>query len=104
MFYLLIAAALLFFIAHVTLLFMAFPKSQLNSTRYLYSHVTLWLTGLVVFCLALLYSGNGQSGFLDYFDTQAKKGLILAFTVALSLTAHTIVRTLILPMMRKNQK
>lgn len=101
MFYLLIAAALLFFIVHVALLFTAFPKSQLNGTRYLYSHITLWITGIVVFLLAFLYSGKGESGFLDYFNSPVKKSYILIFTIVLSLTAHTIVRTLIIPMMRK---
>jgi hypothetical protein len=102
MFYSLIAAALLFFIAHVALLLMAFPKSQLDSSRYFYSHLTLWLTGLSIFLLACLYSGTGQSAFLDYFSTPVKKGAILVFTLTLSLTAHVIVKALVLPLMRKN--
>jgi hypothetical protein len=102
MFYILITIAVIFFITHVALLFTSFPKSELASTRYFYSHLTLWITGLTVFTLAVLYSGSGQSGFLDYFDTPTKKALILVFTFALSLTAHLIVRLLVLPLLRKN--
>jgi hypothetical protein len=104
MFYLLIIVALVFFVAHVALLFTAFPKSELNSTRYFYSHATLWLTGVAVFLLAWLYSGTGQSAFLDFFDTSVKKVLILVFTGALSLTAHSIVRLVVLPMVRKEKR
>jgi len=101
MFYLLIAVAAALFIAHVTLLLLAFPKSQLAGTRYFYSHLTLWLTGLIVFILALLYSGSGRSAFLDYFNSFPKQVMILAFTLALSLVAHTIVRLLVLPLLSK---
>jgi hypothetical protein len=102
MFYSLITIAVIFFITHVTLLLTAFPKSELAHTRYFYSHLTLWITGLTVFILAVLYSGSGQSAFLDYFDTPVKKALILVFTFALSLTAHLIVKLLVLPLLRKN--
>ncbi len=104
MFYLLITAAVVFFIAHVALLLMAFPKSELDSSRYLYSHITLWLTGIAVFLLAWLYSGTGQSAFLDFFNTPVKKVLILVFTAALSLTAHSLVRFVVLPMVRKEKR
>jgi len=102
MFYFLIFGALFLFITHVALLLASFPKSQLASSRYFYSHLTLWLTGAFVFVLALLYSGSGRSAFLDYFDTSLKKALILVFTFALSLVAHTIVKLLVLPLLRKN--
>ncbi len=98
---LLLAAGL--FLAHVVLLFTAFPNSKLAQKRYFYSHLTLWLTGGVVFILALLYSGKGQSGFLDYFDSPFKKGMIITFTLALSLVAHTIVRLVVLPLMSKSK-
>ena len=98
-FLLVLAAAL--FLAHVVLLFTAFPKSQLAHQRYFYSHLTLWLTGATVFVLALLYSGTGQSAFLDYFDSPLKKAIIIAFTLTLSLVAHGLVRLVVLPLMKK---
>ena len=104
MFYLLITASIVLFITHVALLVMSFPKSELAQSRYFYSHLTLWLTGLTVFILAWLYSGSGQSSFLDYFDSPLKKMMILIFTLALSLVAHSIVRLLVLPLLRKNQQ
>lgn len=103
MFYILILASIIFFIAHVALLFTAFPESKLARKRYFYSHLTLWITGILVFALALLYSGSGRSSFLDYFDTAPKKSMILAFTLALSLVAHSIVRLAVVPLLRKNQ-
>jgi len=103
MFYFLLIIAAGLFLAHVVLLFTAFPDAQLAQRRYFYSHLTLWLTGATVFILALLYSGEGQSTFLDYFDTPTKKGMIIAFTLALSLVAHTIVRLLVLPLMSKSR-
>jgi hypothetical protein len=103
MFYLLIVAAAIFFIAHVALLLASFSGSHLVKKRYFYSHLTLWITGMVVFAMALLYSGNNQSGFLDYFNTPLKKAMILVFTFALSLVAHSIVRYLVLPLMKKSK-
>ncbi|MGY3212264.1 hypothetical protein [Mucilaginibacter sp. HD30] len=103
MFYFLLAVAAALFLANVILLFTAFPKAQLAQKRYFYSHLTLWLTGATVFILALLYSGTGESGFLDYFDSPKKKGMIIAFTLTLSLVAHTIVRLAVLPLMSKNR-
>ena len=97
-----IAAAGLF-LAHVILLFTAFPNSQLARQRYFFSHLTLWLTGVTIFILALLCSGTGHSAFLDYFDSPIKKGMIITFTLALSLVAHTIVRFVVLPLMSKNR-
>ena len=102
MFYCLVLAGVLLFITHVVLLLLSFPKSQLMGRRYFYSHLTLWLTGVVVFALAFLYSGRGRSSFLDYFDSFQKKLLILGFTLALSLVAHAIVRLLVLPLLKKN--
>lgn len=102
MFYVLILVAVAFFIAHLVLLLTAFPQSKLAGRRYFYSHLTLWLTGIFVFILTLLYSGSGQSLFLDYFDTSTKKALILVFTLALSLVAHTIVKWVVLPALKKN--
>lgn len=102
MFYVLISAAVIFFIAHVALLFTAFPQAKLAERRYFYSHLTLWITGSLIFTLALWYSGLGHSAFLDYFDSAAKKVLILVFTAALSLVAHLIVKMVVLPLLSKN--
>ena len=102
MFYILISATLIFFIVHVILLLTAFPQSKLARTRYFYSHLTLWITGVLIFSLALIYSGSGRSSFLDYFDSITKKAMILIFTIALSLVAHTIVTRVIVPLLRKN--
>lgn len=103
MFYLLIIVAAVFFIAHVVLLLASFSGSSLIGNRYFYSHLTLWVTGIVVFTMAVLYSGTNQSGFLDYFNTPFKKGMILAATLALSLVAHSIVKLLVLPLMNKSK-
>lgn len=99
--YLFTIAAAILFISHVTLLLLSFKLGQLISRRYFYSHLTLWLTGICVFLLALTYSGTGQSAFLDYFNTFGKQLLILVFTAALSLVAHLIVTRLVLPLLTK---
>ncbi|WP_114937741.1 hypothetical protein [Mucilaginibacter endophyticus] len=103
MLYILISAAVVLFIAHVVLLFTSFSKGTLISPRYFYSHLTLWLTGLAVFVLAVLYSGSNQSAFLDYFDTWTKKSYILIFIFGLSLVAHCLVTFLVLPLLRKSK-
>lgn len=102
MFYLLILAAVVFFIAHVGFLIASFTGSQFGTKRYFYSHLTLWITGVLIFLLAVLYSGNGQSQFLDYFNTPLKKAMILVVTAAVSLLAHCIVKFLVLPAVKKN--
>ncbi|SEA79098.1 hypothetical protein [Pedobacter hartonius] len=100
MFYVLIIATITFFIAHVILLLTAFRQSKLARIRYFYSHLTLWITGIFVFSLALLYSGSGRSSFLDYFDSTSKKAMILVFTLSLSLVAHCIVTLAVVPLLR----
>ena len=82
------------FIVHVLLLFTSFPASGFLKTRYLYSHITLWMAGTLLFILAWLYAGKGYSDFLDFFDTPLKKAAILLVTVLLSVVAHSIVRSL----------
>lgn len=101
MFYFLLLAAAAFFIAHVGLLITSFTGPQFGTTRYFYSHLTLWITGLIVFSLAILYKGTGQSQFLDYFNTPQKLAMILVGTAALSLVAHCIVKFLVLPAVKK---
>ena len=100
MLYLLTALAVLFFILHVSFLLASFPGGGFNKRRYFISHLTLWLTGLIVFILALLFAGKGVSPFLDYFDTTTKKLMILVATLVLSGVAHTIVRLLVHPARR----
>ena len=101
MFYFLIFAAVSFFITHVFLLLTSFPQSRMAKKRYFYSHLTLWLTGVAVFTLALVYSGSGKVSFLDYFDSPMRKAMILIFTAALSLVANAIVKYLVIPLMNK---
>ncbi|WP_454801228.1 hypothetical protein [Mucilaginibacter phyllosphaerae] len=103
MYYVLIFAAVVFFLAHVILLFTAFPQSQLAGKRYFYSHLTLWITGAIVFILAVQFSGTGRSPFLDYFNTFGKKLGILLFTFSLSLIAHLIVKFLVQPLLLKSK-
>jgi len=102
MLYLLAAIAVVFFIAHVALLLASFNGGKFATRRYFYSHLTLWVTGAIIFVLALLYSGTEKSLFLDYFDTGFKRVMILVVTLALSLVAHSIVTLLVLPAIRKN--
>jgi hypothetical protein len=89
--------ALLFFLAHVVLLFTSFGKNGYQKTRYLYSHITLWICGGLLFLLASLYAGKQVSGILDVFDTPGKQLMIIGVVLLLSLTAHTIVRYLVMP-------
>lgn len=91
------ALAALFFVAHVILLFTSFGKNGYQKGRYFYSHLTLWISGALLFLLALLYSGKEVSPILDVFDTLGKQALILGLVVVLSLVAHTIVRKFVIP-------
>ena len=93
----LVILALVFFLAHVVLLFTSFGKNGYQKTRYLYSHVTLWICGGILFALASLYSGKGVSPLLDVFDTPLKRLLIVAAFLLLSFGAHNIVRWLVMP-------
>ena len=101
MLYALTITAGVFFIAHVCLLLASFSHGRFYSVRYFLSHVTLWVTGFMVFLLVLLFQGKGISAFLDYFDTPVKKGMILVGAVVLSLVAHSIVKLLVLPTRRR---
>lgn len=101
MLYALTIAAGAFFIAHVSLLLASFGQGRFYTVRYFLSHVTLWVTGFLVFFLALLFQGKGISAFLDYFDTPVKKAMILVGAVVLSLVAHSIVKFLVLPARRR---
>lgn len=103
MLYILISVAVILFIAHVILLFTSFSNAGIIPSRYFYSHLTLWLTGLSVFALVALYSGTNRSAFLDYFDTWMRKSYIVLFTFGLSLVAHAIVTFLVLPLLRKSK-
>src|ERR1700744_1922447 len=102
MLYLLITAAVVLFVLHVAFLLASFRRTGFSGRRYFISHLTLWLTGLVVFALAWLYSGHQVSSFLDYFSTPGRLFAILGFTAGLSLVAHLIVRFAVLPVWQKN--
>lgn len=90
-------AAAVFFVAHVLLLFTSFGKGRYSKARYFWSHLTLWISGILVFSLTTLYAGTSESAIVDVFDTPVKRWLILVVTVVLSIVAHTIVRLLVLP-------
>ncbi|RFS21982.1 hypothetical protein DVR12_15165 [Chitinophaga silvatica] len=94
--------ASLFFIAHVYLLFTSFGKSGFQKQKYLWSHITLWVTGGLAFLVAVLFSGKGVSGVLDVFDTPGKAALLLLLAFVLSGTAHTIVKLLVMPRYSKS--
>jgi hypothetical protein len=99
----LVILALVFFLAHVVLLFTSFGKNGYQKTRYLYSHVTLWVCGGLLFTLATLYSGTGVSTLLDVFDTPVKRIMIVVAFLLLSLLAHNIVRLLVMPKYNVNK-
>ena len=96
MFALITAAAALLFLSHVVLLLASFSKGRFHRNRYFWSHATLWITGILVFLLTVIYAGDGKSTFIDYFDTTLRKVMILLITALLSLTAHTIVSRFVL--------
>lgn len=89
-------AAILFFVAHVVLLIASFAKSGFNKNRYLWSHITLWITGGIAFLMTTMYAGSGTSAIADLFDTTGKRLLILVTAFGLSGLAHLIVRYLVL--------
>lgn len=96
-FTLLAVAAAIFFVAHVFLLFTSFGRGVYNRRKYLWSHLTLWICGALVFTMALLYAGKGESAIVDVFDTPVKRWLIIAVALGLSAAAHTIVKLLVMP-------
>lgn len=91
------AAAAIFFVAHVLLLFTSFSRGMYNKRKYIWSHLTLWICGAIVFSMALLYAGKGESAIMDAFDTPVKRWLIIAVAFALSAAAHTIVKLWVMP-------
>lgn len=100
---LLVVLALAFFLAHVVLLFTSFGKNGYSKTKYLYSHVTLWICGGILFIIASLYSGKGVSPLLDVFDTPQKRILIVGGFLLLSFVAHNVVRWLVMPKYNVNK-
>lgn len=95
--------ALVFFLAHVFLLFTSFGKNGFQKTRYLYSHVTLWICGGFIFTLASLYSGKGVSTLLDAFNTPEKRLMIIGAFLLLSFVAHNVVRLFVMPKYNVNK-
>lgn len=94
---LLAAGAALFFVAHVFLLFTSFGRGAYNKRKYLWSHLTLWICGAILFAMATLYAGTGESPILDVFDTPVKRWLIIVVAFGLSAIAHTVVKLLVMP-------
>nr|WP_295872484.1 hypothetical protein [uncultured Chitinophaga sp.] len=86
-----------FFVAHVGLLFTSFGKKGFQKTKYLWSHITLWITGVLACIITLLFAGKSVSGVIDVFNTPGKSSLLIILSLVLSLIAHTIVKTMILP-------
>lgn len=96
-FVLLAAAAALFFVAHVFLLFTSFGKDSYHRTKYLWSHLTLWICGAILFVMTTMFAGKGTSEMTDVFDTPVKRALILVVAFGLSAIAHTVVKLLVMP-------
>lgn len=93
MLYLLLALAGVCFLLHVVFLFGSFGTGgRFNRRRYFYSHLTLWITGLLLFILVTTFQGQHAAAMIDYFDTAGRRLMILIGVVALSLLAHIIVR------------
>ncbi|PSL44838.1 hypothetical protein CLV51_105211 [Chitinophaga niastensis] len=89
--------ALLFFVAHVYLLFTSFGKKGFQKQKYLWSHITLWITGIIACGITIMYAGKSVSSVIDVFDTPAKSALLIVLALILSATAHMIVKKLVLP-------
>lgn len=89
--------AALFFVAHVYLLFTSFGKSGFQKQKYLWSHITLWITGGIACLIAILFAGKSVSSAIDVFDTPGKASLLIVIALVLSAVAHSIVKLLVLP-------
>lgn len=90
-----------FFLAHVYLLFTSFGKTGFQKQKYLWSHITLWITGGLAALIALLFAGKSVSSVIDVFDTPGKAAILLLIALALSGAAHSIVKLLVLPKYQK---
>lgn len=97
MFTVLTTLALAFFLAHVYLLFTSFGKLGYQKTKYLWSHLTLWICGVILCLITVFYAGKNVSVIADVFDTPAKQILPVGVVLVLSALAHTIVKTLVMP-------
>jgi hypothetical protein len=93
--------AAVFFLAHVYLLFTSFGKTGFQKQKYLWSHITLWITGGLAALIAILFAGKSVSGVIDVFDTPGKAAILLLIALALSGAAHSIVKLLVLPKYQK---
>lgn len=94
MFGFLAVLAALLFIAHLILLIASFPPGHFDYSRYFWSHITLWATGLVFLVTTMVYSGTGESELIDSLDTALEWVMIPASTMLLSFAVHGIVRQL----------
>ena len=93
--------AAVFFLAHVYLLFTSFGKTGFQKQKYLWSHITLWITGGLAALIAILFAGKSVSSVIDVFDTPGKAAILLLIALALSGAAHSIVKLLVLPKYQK---
>ncbi|MGO4292550.1 hypothetical protein [Chitinophaga sp. RAB17] len=93
--------AVAFFLAHVYLLFTSFGKNGFQKQKYLWSHITLWITGGLACLIAILFAGKSVSSVIDVFDTPGKAAILLLIALALSGAAHSIVKLLVLPKYQK---
>ncbi|MFY0256137.1 hypothetical protein ACDQ55_19540 [Chitinophaga sp. 30R24] len=89
--------AALFFLAHVFLLFTSFGKKGFQKQKYLWSHITLWITGALAFLIALLFAGKEEAGVINVFNTPGKAALLIVIALVLSGAAHSVVSLLVLP-------
>jgi len=93
--------AVAFFVAHVYLLFTSFGKTGFQKQKYLWSHITLWITGGIACLIALLFAGKSASSVIDVFDTPGKAAILVLIAFVLSAAAHSIVKLLVLPKYQK---
>jgi hypothetical protein len=85
------------FLTHVILLFTSFGDAAVRWRRYFWSHITLWITGLLGTIITWAYAEKEISPVIDVFNTPFKQSLPLIVALGLSLLAHSIVRLLVLP-------
>lgn len=97
MFNLLLTCAGMSLLAHCLLLLTSFSNDSFHPRSYAAAQAALWITGILVFCLVLLYEGRHRSFLLDMFDTPIKKIAILMATLSISQLVHGIVKFVVVP-------
>lgn len=89
--------AVAFFVTHVLLIFTSFGKKGYHPRKYLWSHITLWIAGVLVTVFLWQNSGQPSSGIGETFNTPLKRFFPILLAFGLSVIAHIIVRLFILP-------